>query len=76
MKPYRLMRCVGNQAPLAVRDAYDVSVGLGISKCCAGGGKEPVQAAAPGTVAVAGAAGADAHRAAVVRLHGALVAAL
>lgn len=73
---YRLRRCLGIKAPLAVRDAYDVNVELGTSKCCVGGGKEPVQAAAPGTVAVAGAVVADANRAAVVRLHGALVAPL
>ena len=42
----------------------------------AGGGQEPVQAAAQGAVAVAGAARRDARRAAVVRLHGALVAPL
>lgn len=42
----------------------------------AGGGQKPVQAAAQGAVAVAGAARPDAHCAAVVRLHGALVAAL
>ena len=42
----------------------------------AGGGKEPVQAAAQGLVPVARAACPHAYRAAVVRLHGALVAAL
>ena len=43
---------------------------------CTGSGEEPVQAAAQGAVPVARAAFPHAHRAAVVRLHGALVAAL
>ena len=42
----------------------------------AGGGKEPIQAAAQGTVPVARAAFPHAHCAAVVRLYGALVASI